>query len=301
VLHHPTLLREFPENTVFLNWAYDREVAATPTETFALAKVRFLNCPGVSGWSRFANDIETASLNIRKMADYGRRFGAQGILTTDWGDCGHVNLLSGSYHGMAFGAALSWNSASYREMNEFDRAFSYLQYADQSGEIALLLRELGSLCSYHFGNLYAWAYDLECMWNKEQEIKTWKMATTERRFGRAGEIAKQFKAIAENRFAAKSFSQDLGEFTWSAEAIQWMLLLVGYKKETEFGERDSGWRIPDGQTIIAAGTSLLERFKALWLKRNKTSELRNVAAVFETVFRKVKSLPQQGRDPSQSS
>jgi hypothetical protein len=111
VLRHPELIGELPGDTVFLNWDYGAEVTGIAAKTFADAGVKQFVCPGVQGWSRFANDINMASENIRKMARYGLENSAIGMLNTDWGDCGHVNFLSASYHGMALGAALSWNGA----------------------------------------------------------------------------------------------------------------------------------------------------------------------------------------------
>ncbi len=50
---------------------------------------------------------------------------SKGVLNTDWGDCGHVNFISGSYHGMILGASLSWNINSYGSDSEFDAAVQY--------------------------------------------------------------------------------------------------------------------------------------------------------------------------------
>ena len=55
------------------------------------------------------NDLDNAFSNIEKMVSYGRKYGALGILTTDWGDYGHINFLGNSMPGMVFAAALSWN------------------------------------------------------------------------------------------------------------------------------------------------------------------------------------------------
>lgn len=88
VLHHPELIREISDDVIFLNWAYDAGVTGKATAMFAKAGVKQYVCPGVQGWSRFANDITTASANIRRMARFGKRYGALGVLNTDWGDCG---------------------------------------------------------------------------------------------------------------------------------------------------------------------------------------------------------------------
>ncbi len=124
VLHHPELINEIPSNAIFLNWAYGADVTKEATETFNKYGVHQYVCPGVMGWSRFANDIQVASVNIRKMIQYGKKYSSEGVLNTDWGDCGHVNFISGSYHGMILGASLSWNFDSYSSDSEFDIAVS---------------------------------------------------------------------------------------------------------------------------------------------------------------------------------
>ena len=50
--------------------------------------------------------------NIRNAARAGVKYGALGILTTDWGDNGHWQPPGISWPGFAAGAAMSWNASS---------------------------------------------------------------------------------------------------------------------------------------------------------------------------------------------
>jgi hypothetical protein len=285
VLHHPECIKEFPADTVFLNWAYGSEVTPDATAAFARAGVLQYVCPGVSGWSRFANDINAASMNIRKMIGFGKRFNAFGVLNTDWGDCGHVNFLANSYHCMALGAALSWNADSYTGDDLFDKAFSNIHYNDPAGEIAALLRELGSLCSYHFGNLYAWVYDLDCLWNKELEAGRYEAAALYERYERACVIKDRFTVLRGSGVFTRR-EQDLAEFTWSAEAVAWTLALLLFKKTGGYGQKPEP-AVSDGTLLVAQGKILIRDFENLWLKRNKRAELRNVVFAFEKAFEKI--------------
>ncbi|MBN1130085.1 MAG: family 20 glycosylhydrolase, partial [Chitinispirillaceae bacterium] len=252
VLHHPEVISKFPEDTVFLNWAYGADVTPEATETFYRAGVRQVVCPGVQGWSRFASDITGASSNIRRMAAYGKQYGAMGMLTTDWGDCGHVNFLASSYHGMALGAALSWDPKSYADDSGFDRAISFLQWGDRSGEIAILLRELGSLCFFHFGNLYAMVNKLDCPWNREQEVRDSDPELLYRNHARATAIADRFRQLsAKPEFA--SCAQDLREFIWSAEAVSWTLALLAWVKRERFGQKECGELYGNNEKLATQG------------------------------------------------
>jgi hypothetical protein len=290
VLRYPELIGEFPDDTVFLNWAYGAEVTDEATAAFARAGVGQFVCPGVQGWSRFASEVNSATSNIRLMASYGRRYGAIGLLNTDWGDCGHVNFLANSLHGMALGAALAWNQDACDQDQLFDRAFSLLQWGDASGEIAALLRELGSLCFFHFGNLYAWVNNLDCLWNKGQEVHNFYPQPLVRNYERARAIEERFaKLAASSRYS--NHYQDLAEFHWSAGAISWTLAILAFMKRNEF--RQTGCPAVSGNSgdLAGEGAALLERFTRLWQARNKESELRNVIATFKKIIHRLDAQP----------
>jgi hypothetical protein len=291
IRNYPELLRELPEDLVFLNWGYAPDVTDEAARTFAHHGVRQYVCPGVQGWSRFANNIDAATGNIRAMVRFGREYGAEGVLTTDWGDCGHVNFPAGSYHGMALGAALSWNAASFPDDAAYDAAFSRVAWNDSSGRIVVLLRELGSLCFYHFGNLYAWAYGLEGLWNKETEVKEMEIDDCVVRCRRASAIA---TALADLRDSGSFTGEriDLDEFICGSHAVRWTLGLLAFKKRYEYNQADCPEAYGSGQRLIEEGRAILGEFEALWRRRNKESELRNVSRTFERVFEKIAELNQ---------
>jgi hypothetical protein len=287
VLHYPELISELPDNAVFLNWAYGADVTSEATATFQNAGVEQYVCPGVTGWSRFANDIDVASNNIRAMIGYGRRYGASGVLNTDWGDCGHVNFLANSMHSMILGAALSWNSTSFTNDPEFDEAVSRLEW--NAGAVAENLRELGSLCFYHFGNLYAWVNHTQGLWNKEKEIQSMSIQELSDKYYRAGVIADYFLGLK----GVGNFSgnvQDLDEFIWSARAIRWTLSLISYKKIHEFGQRDCPALYTSKEELLQTTNSICMEFTKLWRARNRESELQNVIDVFGKITIRIREL-----------
>jgi hypothetical protein len=289
VLHHPALIAEIPGDTVFLNWNYGAEATEDAAKAFADARVQQYVCPGVQGWSRFANEINVASANIRKMAAHGKRYGAAGVLTTDWGDCGHVNFLANSFHGMALGAALSWNESSYPDNESFDAALSAMEWGDRTRSIAKLLRELGSLCFYHFGNMYAWINGVKGTWDKECEVEALDCEALAERYNRASEIAGLLAdAAADGRSTGSR--QDFDEFIWSAGAIRWTLALLAFKKKNEYGQQGCPALYGNKERLLADGAALVTTFERLWRNRNKESELRNVTETFGKVFARIKML-----------
>lgn len=282
VLNHRELIRELPKKTVFLNWEYGAEITDEATKGFSETGVEQIVCPGVQGWSRFAYNIEDASKNIRKKVQYGTIYNASGVLNTDWGDCGHVNFISGTFHGLAFGAALSWNASSFTENSEFDKAVSVLEWGDSNSRTASLLRELGSLCWYHFGNIYAWVNNKDCLWNREKDILKIDFDTLRKNFVRAGEIHDEFMKIKDSN------SPDFAEFVLSSELIRWTLALLVFKKVKEYGQESD--ILLSGNELIDNGNTLLNEFVYLWRLRNKESELFEIVAVFKLIFDKLSKI-----------
>jgi hypothetical protein len=279
VLKHPELISELAgDDTVFLNWEYTPDVTDESVQTFKNAGVTQYVCPGVNGWSRFATDVNRACSNISKMIRYGKDAGARGVLNTDWGDCGQVNLLPNSYHGLAFGADLSWNAGNADGAeDDFDRRFSLVQWGtDDDGRIGKILRELGGLSGdYHFGNLYAWINGKQCLWFKEDDVKAADPAELVRRYHRAVELRKELE----------TYAADLKEYIWSASATAWLLALLAVKKKYEYHQEMNGAVIPAApKQLIDSGRVILEQFKTLWRAGNRESELRDVVGTFESVF-----------------
>jgi hypothetical protein len=84
--------------------------------------------------------IETATTN-------GVKYGAKGMLLTDWGDMGHWQYLPVSYPGYTVGAALSWNSKSRKDMPLSSFLNSYV-YRDENSEMGELALDLGRYNRY---------------------------------------------------------------------------------------------------------------------------------------------------------
>ena len=68
----------------------------------------------------------------------GKKHGTNGLLNTDWGDYGNVNLPGTSLHGMAYGADCAW-AGTHREDTEFDSAWSLQIMNDSSQPVGSLV------------------------------------------------------------------------------------------------------------------------------------------------------------------
>lgn len=116
----PELIKELPEETVCLTWGYAAEQREHEAKVMAEAGARQYLCPGVGGWNQWMNLVENSYKNIARMCGYARKYHAEGVLNTDWGDCGHINQPDFSLPGMIYGAVFSWgdDTDSFEELNE---------------------------------------------------------------------------------------------------------------------------------------------------------------------------------------
>lgn len=145
ICEEPMLAKELPEETICLTWGYDPEQREEESRRMAETGIRQYLCPGVGGWNQWMNPIDRSYRNITRMCGYARKYHAVGILNTDWGDYGHINLTEHSVPGMIYGAAFSWNGEIVPE-EEMNRQISVLEYRDGSGHIVGLMNEIAS-CS----------------------------------------------------------------------------------------------------------------------------------------------------------
>lgn len=143
----PELIRELPKETICLTWGYEPDQSEDDCRKMAQAGAVQYCCPGVRGWNHFMNQLKSSYLNITRMCSYAEKYGAIGILNTDWGDFGHINHPEHSIPGMIYGAAFSWNreTLSFEEIN---RQISVIEFRDHSGQLVNLLAEIPENCLF---------------------------------------------------------------------------------------------------------------------------------------------------------
>ena len=138
---HPEEIRRIPKDAILLNWMYGANQNFESTKLFQEAGLDYYVCPGTTGWNRILNGMNNADLNIRRFGKTGKKYGAKGLLNTDWGDFGHYNLLGGSFHGIVLGAEVGWNTNGSSQKS-FDKAWSKLFFGNQKGNLAEALKEV---------------------------------------------------------------------------------------------------------------------------------------------------------------
>ena len=93
-LRHRDILGRLPKDITLLDWGYE---ALYPFEKNShrldSAGVSFYVCPGTSSWTSITGRTVNMLDNIENAALNGKKYGAKGMLVTDWGDMGHWQYL----------------------------------------------------------------------------------------------------------------------------------------------------------------------------------------------------------------
>ncbi len=151
----PEAVKELPEETICLNWGYDADWPADSTRKLSEAGARLYNCPGVSGWDQLVNQIRVSYENISRMCRYAYEYGAEGVLNTDWGDCGHINHPEFSLPGMVYGAVFSWNQ-EIPEFEDINRQISKVAYGDDTETFVSLIARISESWRFTWRNAVDW-------------------------------------------------------------------------------------------------------------------------------------------------
>ncbi|MBO5249101.1 MAG: beta-N-acetylhexosaminidase [Clostridia bacterium] len=127
LLEHPETIEQLPQDTLFLNWDYSPNPKEEKVSKFAELKRPQIVCPGTHSWARFCEIVEFGENNICNLIDLGRKYGAIGVLNTNWGDWGHPASIEMACYGMVLGAGKSW-AADTKPCDEFYKAVDLLLY-----------------------------------------------------------------------------------------------------------------------------------------------------------------------------
>ncbi len=141
LLHYPTLIGEVPDDVTLLDWHYGPADEYPTVKTFAEAGRRFWVCPGVGSWNTIFPRLYGANVNIRNFVRDGVAAGAEGMLNTDWGDCGHYQPLGLSWYGYVFGAAQGWSGGTTGD-EDFEAAFGPLFFGPEHERILEAIHQL---------------------------------------------------------------------------------------------------------------------------------------------------------------
>lgn len=149
---HPETIRELPEDIICMTWDYSLAPGDTNVRKLWENGAHQYLCPGVQGWNQTIHLLDIAYENIKKMASFAHQFDGEGLLTTDWGDYGHLQHPELALVGIIYGAAFGWNS-KIPEREEINADISVIEYGDRSATLIEIISEMSNQAVMHWGEL----------------------------------------------------------------------------------------------------------------------------------------------------
>jgi len=292
LLKYPELLDELPKDIVLLNWEYEHDgTNIARTRQIAESGLAFMVCPGTSSWLTHGSRMSNSMANVTNFAEQGRKFHAEGLLNTDWGDNGHRNFLGVSLHGFAHAAAYAWNGKAI-DNEKFTQNFCFHTFGQKNNRMANSLKMLGSnylTCGYKVKNkslLYE-ALVEPIRKNKKQNPSPIDMMTEkglrniisqppgEKLWPKLDNSLEKFERLA---------LEELG-LAERMDCIAARRALV--VKAIRAGEKISQSELKELSLQIH---EMIKDFKVLWLERNKTSRLKDNLKLFNNAQKQLSRL-----------
>jgi len=144
IKRHPKLIPELPEDIIAMVWGYRPDHPYNiECPQFQKSGVPFYVCPGTSSWMSFSGRTKRALTNIRNAAENGKKFGAIGLLLTDWGNHGHWETYPCSFSAFVYGAGLSWSIDANKEA-DIPALLDRYVYMDDAEIMGKLVCDIGN-------------------------------------------------------------------------------------------------------------------------------------------------------------
>jgi hexosaminidase len=292
VLQYPELIPEIPNDIIMLDWGYEKHSDMSGLEQIRQAGLEHWTCPGVNSWQRVFCDLDNACGNITRRAVAGEASGATGLLNTDWGDNGHAQCPSASYHGYAFGAEQSWTPNAEVAPADFDRRFAWAWFDDASGLFGKLYRETGLINKDTRTKGYAKPFDV--YWDAFpctdilEKLPERVLKDRSRRARRAFEmIPKLAERCPEHRDVLREMLFGVGQVLFNESKIE-------LSREIN-ARREAGKPLTAGvkkavQKLLDEWNEQAEEFEDIWTARNRPSQIAYRLSLYRERARDYKKL-----------
>lgn len=262
----PEMAKErVPGDTVILNWCYHKQVNEWIPKFYYELGFNQIVCPGTSCWDNFIENIDIATGNISDFASHAKKYGALGILNTNWGDFGHICSFCCNLYGALFGAQKSWNVDAATD-EAFEKAATLLMYDIKDYNIADLLRRLGEAsqtCSW--SNFVIW-HSANMLEGKNEKLRVGGKEDYDAKDGiKSIELCRQ--AIDELK-ALNRGDRRISEIILAAEGVELM------NREYLYVNKAEGFT--DGSALQTDFDKWLKRYSASWLEGCKPSGLKRI-------------------------
>ena len=274
----PSLLARLPDGVTVCEWGYeDWHPFAERAETLAAGQRPFWVCPGTSSWMTLLGRVSNMRGNGTAAARAGLEHEAAGFLTTDWGDCGHLQYLPVSEPGFAHAAAVSWCLEANRDIDlaEALDMHCFDDPARQLGRALLMLGETYGLVGASVPNTSVLVMHL--YWPQIQLGRTFNQGMTADDLAAVGATLDD----AVSKLAAARPRRSDGDLVIEELATAAALVAV-LCRDARARLAVDGWLGSVPQTtrdrLAAELEPLIAAHRRLWLARNRPGGLEDSAA-----------------------
>ncbi len=280
ILNHPEFINQLAKDATLLEWGYAGDHPFDEHgKLFSESGRPFYVCPGTSTWQSLGGRWDNATANLRNAAHAGLKHGAAGFLNTDWGDYGHQQALAVSLLPMAYGAAVAWNvQQDSADQHAVSAGLHIL--ADRTGLLSAAVCEMGNvyqrITQIPLPNA---SLDFKLMrepWHETEFLNQAKAHVLEEQYRRVNTIGRHFELPGDALDADQRLARQ--ELALTRDQILYTLTRTMARLDF-FANRASHQPEPERQIHFLQ--LLKDRYRQLWLQRNKRSRLEDILAIFD--------------------
>lgn len=282
LLHHPEVVPELPQDCEPILWGYE---ASHPlmeeAEVLSRSCASFQIAPGTSSWQSLGGRTDNCVQNLRAAAAAGRRWGAGGLLITDWGDRGHLQPMPISYLGFIHGAECAWNGAAAEARSDAELAqqldlFAFKDTSSGLGKLALELGRAADACGVETQNMTALFYPIGFPERTLPDERVPGLSPASYEIGMERVRALQ-GALNECNSSSTEAQLCHAELRWVVDLMETSCALGGARTLSAEGSALSELKATNKREIAEKLNALAERHAALWLVRSRPGGLEDSA------------------------
>jgi len=298
--HFPQLLPTLPKDLIAVIWTYgNADSYDARLAPFRDAGLQIFVSPGISNWRRVYPDFDGAYLNIRNLTRDGQKFGALGMLNTDWKDWG-APLNGMDWPGFVFGAACSWQPGE-SSIDEFRDSYDWAFYRNTDHTFEDILNKLADTNSMLDGVKLNGTYTSYFWADPFSQAGTGYAAT-------AGpvlhdlrvEAEQAWESLLENRGKARLHADTMDDLIFGARRLDFFGMKLEYTTEMSQAYWDAFMNMSDRrrverdlQTLSSMNgdlqdlreglTGLRDEYAKRWRAENREYWLGNVTIRYDTM------------------
>ncbi|MFZ0333423.1 MAG: beta-N-acetylhexosaminidase [Candidatus Acidiferrales bacterium] len=227
----PQLLPTLPKDLIAVVWTYDNAPSYdSRLKPFQDAGLPLFVSPGITNWRRVYPDFNASFMNIRNLTRDGQKYGALGMLNTDWKDMGEA-LGGMDWPGFVWGAACAWQPGE-SSIEQFRDDYDWAFYRNTDHTFEEILNNLAAANTLMDGVRlegthvsYFWADPFSAVGTEYAD--TAAPVTHELRM----DAERAWEALLDNRAKAKMNADTLDDLIFAAQRLDFLGMKLEYTQE----------------------------------------------------------------------